>query len=359
MLAEQKEYDATHHALTVATVLSRMADEVSRHNATESIPLLQHPDWEIRHATATALPKTLRNDDHAALVNALGTETNAYVLLALVGCVSATGTREVAPALCRLVQMRVDDNVRREAVVALRESADPDAVPVLLRALDDPSEQVALAVPYVLGLMKDRRATARLCEIAREPRRPTRLGAIQALGMIGDPAGSATLRMLLAGQDKGVMRMAVWSLGRAHDVKTVAVLLPLLDDRDAAIAKETLMSLVLIGNDDVLTHFIGRYQTDPNDSLAVDVVRSIYGQRDRTLGELLKDVPVDQMTALAKQLSTVSKEKIEPAHIKSIRHLSGTLFVQVVFDGSGSDFIVIRADDGTFKGATVILSWIE
>jgi HEAT repeat protein len=358
MLSDQREYDS-HGALTVARVLDRMADAMSKHASTETVPLLQHADWEIRHAAATALRKTLRKNDHTALVHALGTETNCYVLSALIGCVSATGTREAAPALCRLIEMRVDDNVRREAVVALRQFPNPEAVPVLLRVLDDPSNQVAVEVPYVLGLMGDRRATAKLCEVASDPLRPTRLGAIQALGMIGDSAGAPTLHALLAGQDKGVMRMAVWSLGRAHDVKTVAALLPLLDDRDPAIAKETRTSLVQIGNDEVLTHFIGRYRTDPNDSLALDVVSSIYGQRDRTLGELLKDVPADQITALAKQLSTVSKEKIGPVHIKSIRHLGGTLFVQVVFDGSGSDFIVIRADDGTFKGAKVILSWIE
>ena len=359
MLAQQREYDTTHHALTVASGLARMADEISARSSSEALPLLQHPDWEIRHAAATALKKTLRKEDHAALVHALDVETNNYVLSELVGCVSATGTREAAPTLCLLLQRRVDDNIRREAVVALRAFPTPEAVPALIRVLDDPSEQVAVEVPYVLGLMKDRRATAKLCAIARDPLRPTRLGAIQALGMIGDPDAAITLHDLLAGQDDRVIQMAAWSLGRAHDKQTVTALLPLLGHAEPAIANEARMSLVEIGDDQVLIHFIGQYRKNTDDSLALGVIRSIYGQRDGMLGELVTNVTSEQTAALVRPLSIASNKRVESSHIKSVRRLDGILFVQAVFDGSGSDFIVVREDDGTIRGADVILSWIE
>ena len=358
MLAAQKEYDATHHALTVATVLSRMADEVSRHTAPRALPLLHHPDWEIRHAAATGLRKTLGEADHEALAHSLATETNEYVLSALVGCVSATGTREAAPALCHLVQMPVHDEVRREAVVALRTLHTPEAIPVLLRLLDDTTERVAVEVPYVLGLMKDRRATPKLCAITRDPAAPTRLGAVQALGMIGDPAGAASLRALLTSEDERLAKLAVWSLGRAHDDRTVAALLPLLRQGDEDIAEEARRSLIEIGNDEVLVHFIGRYNKDSDDVLALGVIRSLYAKRDRAVGDLLKELTQVRQAALAEHLSTVLDKRIKPANIKSIRSAYGALFIQVVFEHRGVDVIVVQENDGTFRAGKVILWWI-
>jgi len=134
--------------------------------------------------------------------------------------------------------------------------------------------------------------------------------------------------------------------------------LPLLEHDDKTIAEETRLALVEVGDDEVLSHFIGRYNKDTEDALALGVIRSIYGRRDRLVGAPIKGLSLNQISALAKHLSTASEKKIEPKHITSIRGVGGTLFVQVTFEYSGTDFIVIRAKDGIFKGAKAILSWI-
>jgi len=145
--------------------------------------------------------------------------------------------------------------------------------------------------------------------------------------------------------------------GRAHDDKTVAALLPLLRHADGDIAEEARRSLIEIGTDEVLARFIERYSKDPEDSLALGVIRSLYAKRDRVVGPMLRLTRV-RHAALAEYLSAVSKKDIGPANIRSIRRSDGALFVQVTFKDSGVDFIVIQEDDETFRAGKVILSWI-
>jgi len=247
MLAEQKEYDANHHALTVAKVVDEMADYMVEHAPSEAVGLLQHPDWEIRQASARALAKLKidgRRDIAIAVARAVETEANIYVLSALTGVASATRCSEASLAMCSIIENCADEWIRRKAVWTQNVFRDPKAVPVLLRALDDPSESVARAVPYALGLIKDRRAVPKLCSIARDPRAATRVGAVQALGMIGDPSCAATLRGLLTSRDEGLVKGVIWSLGRAPDDKTVAALLPFLEHTSHELAEGARESLL-------------------------------------------------------------------------------------------------------------------
>ncbi|MBT7068838.1 MAG: hypothetical protein HN919_21260 [Verrucomicrobia bacterium] len=57
LLEAQREYDRTKHALTVASVLQDLTKEMKNAPVADVLPLLEHNEWELRYAAATATRK--------------------------------------------------------------------------------------------------------------------------------------------------------------------------------------------------------------------------------------------------------------------------------------------------------------
>lgn len=324
------------------------------------LPLLNHESPQVRWGAAYTL-RLMQNRKQcsAEMLAAAQKEQNAFALTEMVQGLGTIRSTAATPLLSELMVKHDSAEVRYAAVEAEYCIRDTNAVPALLSATFDKSPNVAIRALYVLGNIGDARAVDRLLTVASEGDRDARMSAVQALGMIGDTGAAPTLRSLLTSADASLIKQVIWSLARAHDAKTVAALLPLLEHKDPAIVEDTRQALVKIGNHEVLMHFVGQYRQDPDNSLALGVIASIFSQRNKVFGEPLKGLSSDRISALAKHLSVALKEQIETKHIKSIRYVGDILFVHVRLEGHGADFIVIRGNDEIFKSGRIIQSWIE
>jgi HEAT repeat protein len=324
------------------------------------LPLLNHQSPQVRWGAAYTL-RLMQNRKQcsANLLEAAGKEQNSFALTEMVQGLGATRHTAATPLLSELMRRHDSAEVRYAAVEAEYWIRDTNAVPALIQVTGDATDQVALRALYVLGHIGDKRAVTRLIEVAKQDDRKKLLSAVQALGMIGAAEAAPVLRSFLSTQDVALLKQVVWALGRAHDGPTVKSLLPLLSHNDKAIAEETRLSLLEIGTDEVLELFIGRYKKDADDATAFGIIRSLYGQGSRKIGEPLTDFSQTQMVDLAKHLSAFSQKEVKPVNIKSVRRAYGALFVQIVFEDTAFDAIVIQENDGAFKSGKVILSWFK
>jgi hypothetical protein len=302
-----------------------------------------------------------------SLVVSMTEETNVYVLSTLVECAGGWRNERAVPALVKVMQECPNEEIRRKTVHALRWNGGGSAIPYILDALRDPSPTVRADVPYQLGEMKDRRATVGLCKVAAKEQGDLRLGVVQALGMIGDPAAAPTLRALLATNDKKLLLQTLWSLGRAHDNETVPVLEIFLDARDSEIANAARISLCDIGTDEVFRLFISRYRSNPTNTLNVSNLSGLYHAREENIGEKAKPLPPKELAELTRHLSVVGRthgrgmcpDNITERDIRSIRVYEDVWFVKTVFEGSGVDFIVLNGSEGQFRGGAVVGGWLH
>ena len=111
-----------------------------------------------------------------------------------------------------------DPRIRHYLAISLGELADPAAVDVLVKALEDDD------------------AT-------------TRIYAAWALGKIGEPRAAAEVVRLMEDQDAGVRKMAVYSLGALGEREVVPSLIPALNDHDNDVAWNAAISLAQLGSD--------------------------------------------------------------------------------------------------------------
>jgi HEAT repeat protein len=118
----------------------------------------------------------------------------------------------------RLFQETDDPDLRRYLALVLGRTRDPQAVPLLTAALDDPDDR-------------------------------TRIYALWALGTLGDPHAREPLQKALADRDPGIRKTAAFALGELGDRSAVPRLLPLLDDGIADVRWNAALSLARLGSD--------------------------------------------------------------------------------------------------------------
>jgi HEAT repeat protein len=141
----------------------------------------------------------------------------------LIRALTCTQVREVvvglgAPAVPALIQALGDwsENVRRAAAEALGKLGDPQAVPPLIQALGDRSENVRRAAAEALGKLGDPQAVPALIEALGDWgdlwSENVRRAAAEALGKLGDPQAVPPLSVWAhAGEDAA--RNALQTLG--------------------------------------------------------------------------------------------------------------------------------------------------
>ena len=101
--------------------------------------------------------------------------------------------REDREALIRALDYRRDAAVRRGAVKALGEAADPALLDHLAGALGDTDEGVRYEAVEALVRLKDPRAVGPLSASLRDPDSDVRFAAAWSLGEIGDTAAAGPL----------------------------------------------------------------------------------------------------------------------------------------------------------------------
>ena len=219
------------------------------------IPLLQDKVKAVREETSTALAAM----GEAAIPALLETLTHQDWLVRLhaVESLGKTKSQKAVQPLISSLFNDVDSAVREDAIRALGEIGDPQAVEFLFTAMKEPGLRT-LAVE-ALGRIGDRRAVPMLIEVVTGVNQPnvtrtvvgcgdqwneevvTRAAAVQALGAIGDESALPTL---VAALEPTFTRAEAAAALARFGSKAIPLLLPLLtgprDDNVRYHVKETL-----------------------------------------------------------------------------------------------------------------------
>lgn len=148
----------------------------------------------------------------------------------------APGDKKTAvPFLVKILEEKQHPRARAAAALALGEAGDPAAVEPLMKALDtgatdrdaiDMDRRIAEA----LGALRAKEAVQKLGQLTTFPDGFVQVAAVDALGMIGDPAAVETLTVV-AMDPQGepfTSKKATLALGRIGDPKSMPVILKLM-----------------------------------------------------------------------------------------------------------------------------------
>ena len=111
-----------------------------------------------------------------------------------------------------------EGEMKRYLALVLGYTHDPDAVPLLVAALDSPSSEM-------------------------------RIYALLALGTVGDPLALPPLIEALGDPDAGIRKTAAFGLGELGDPEAISALEPRLEDSVADVRWNTALALARLGND--------------------------------------------------------------------------------------------------------------
>jgi HEAT repeat protein len=118
----------------------------------------------------------------------------------------------------RLFAETDDEEMKRYLALVLGYTRDPEAVPLLIEALDDPSSE-------------------------------TRIYALWGLGKTSDPRAVPPLLASLADPDPGIRKTAAFGLGELGDSEATSGLAPLLGDAVADVRWNAALALANLGSD--------------------------------------------------------------------------------------------------------------
>lgn len=178
-----------------------------------------------------------------------------------------------APAeVRRLFQESKDEGVRQYLALVMGHTRDPEAVPLLVAALDDEDSQ-------------------------------TRIYSLFALGEIGDPAALEPLVARLDSDDPGLRKTAAYALGALGDPRAVPPLRRRLDDAAADVRWNAALALARLGDDaglEVLRQMVDRRllaqvpEITPEQQVeamlqAIPALAAVEGEAARPLLERLAD----------------------------------------------------------------------
>ncbi len=126
----------------------------------------------------------------------------------------------------------VDVDVRVYGVEKLGESGQVDAVPHLIRALEDEKARVRLAAIDALGQIGDSTAVDALVAVVQEEVPVLRLAAIDALGQIGDSTAVDVLCLQTQSKISQVRWVSAVALGHIGSPRAIGPLANLLGDEE-------------------------------------------------------------------------------------------------------------------------------
>ena len=128
-----------------------------------------------------------------------------------------------------------DPRVRRYLAVALGRLGDKSAVPILLKALEEPAAGASLDpdtrlyVVWALGVIGDSQALPRLVALAANADPGLRKTAVYALGAFASDEARAVLVKALGDAVEDVRWNAALALARGGDAKAAPILLQMMD----------------------------------------------------------------------------------------------------------------------------------
>jgi hypothetical protein len=156
------------------------------------------------------------------------------------------------PSLETLVKALDDpnDNVRHMAISALSDMKNPAAVPALLLARRKAEREWKGVIDRALADLVAPANVDVLIQTMTDPDPDMRNLAVRLLGEVPDPRSYEPLSAVLNDKDGNLKLVAVQSLGKVGDGRAVEDLLPLLDGDDAMLRDESHKALVACAGGD-------------------------------------------------------------------------------------------------------------
>ncbi len=280
-----------------------------------------------------------------------------------------------------------DEMVRVEALEAL--GAVPESVPLLVRALDDPSWRVrqaavqtllqsgAPAVAAVLRAMRDEHRNlgvlngaiqiltqsgvdtlGTISAFLLDPDPELRTGAALTLGAQGDARAVPALQTALADADSNVRYHAIEALGKLRAGESVDALAAVVESRDFALAFVALDALAAIGDARVAYRLVPLLDDELLGAAAVDALGALGDEEvvAPLIGALTRpDLPAEAVARALVRLhgryeSAHHQGAVVPALVRQSCTAAG---VQSLLDA------LDRAADPDLQALAVVLSWLE
>jgi len=149
-----------------------------------------------------------------------------------------------------------DRYVRWKVAEALAEIGNPQAVEGLIAALNDSDRYVRWKVAEALGKIGDAKAVDGLIAALNDSDSDVRRNAAEALGKIGDAKAVDALIAALNDSDSDVRRNAAEALGKIGNAKAVNGLIAALNHSDFSVRMDAADALGKIGNAEILKKLI-------------------------------------------------------------------------------------------------------
>ena len=285
---------------------------------------LKDVDPDVRYRAADALGKIGEHKAVPALVKALEDPNNS-VRESAANALGKIGDVRAVPALLRNFKNIDDadkgaDDVRQSADNALSKIG-VEAIPALIKALDDSDADVRYRVVCALGKMKDARVASVLIETLKDVDDGVRYRATEALGKIGATMAVPALIETLEDMNDSVRYCAVDSLGKIGDITAVPALIVALKDTDEEIRRSIDNALGKIGPA-AIPELIKALQ-DPDVDIRYRVVYALRKIGDArvvpALVEILKDTDDGVRYRAAEALGKIGDARAIPALIEA-RH---------------------------------------
>jgi len=125
--------------------------------------------------------------------------------------------------------------VREDMALIARRAGSDEVVQALVRALEDPVDEVRMRAAESLGLLGDAGAVVALLACLEDGNPRVARAAIDALGLLGDDRAVAPLMALLEGKEQ-IPLNAIWALGELGDSRTLDLLTSLRSHEDPYVA---------------------------------------------------------------------------------------------------------------------------
>jgi len=240
------------------------------------------------------------NDKRAlpVLINALD-DTSEDVRRAAASSLSAGGAAAVKALLARLNKEKSVD-VRIDMLRTLGYIGDAKAVPVLIAAAKDDTARARSEAVRALGFFDDDKAVETLMAALKDESEWVRESAASSLGYMTVTTALDALIDLLDDEDAYVRSSAITALGKLGEAKAIEELGKLLDDKNEYVRQSVLGALGTIGGPAALT-LIMKGLDDDKEYVRETAVRAI--------GDILANDELDDVTTPMIALSKGLKDE--------------------------------------------------
>ena len=192
---------------------------------------LRSPDPELRVFAATDLRMSGRPEAIPLLIGLLQDPSGKVRTISALH-LSILNAKEAAPQVAELIAREPAPRLRGIAVFVLGNLGRPEDFETLISALQDPEPEVRDFACAALGRLGDSRAFEYLLGALKDPSGLVRGAACAALSILGDLAALEPLRAILEDSDDGVRLHALMALTQIGDEQARAALVQRYEAKD-------------------------------------------------------------------------------------------------------------------------------